>query len=142
MNMPDHIRIALLGLLACFGFGCSTTGSGRLPAASIVPTSKRVVLRPNTETRAAELMPEVTAALHRAGFVVVSDGPAPYEVSVEFAGGGWDLTCSIVMYQNGVPVVSGKGVNPGWGVWLARDRAYRGVFEGALKQFEERLGTR
>lgn len=122
--------------------GCSATGSGGLNASSVNSNQKRVVLRPNTDARAAEHMPEVTAALRRNGFVVVSEGTAPYEVRVSFVGGGWDLTCSIIMYEKGVPIVSGKGTNPGFGVWMARDGAYRGVFQRALSQFEERLGGR
>jgi hypothetical protein len=136
------MMLVVICLVACLSMGCSTSGSGQLNASAIPSSDKIVVFRPNTEPGAVEYMPEVTESLRRTGFVVVSEGTAPYEVSVIFAGGGWGLTCAIVMYHRGVPIVSGKGVNPGWGVWLARDSAYRGVFEGALKQFEERLGTR
>jgi len=98
-----------------------------------------VLLRPNADERAAEFMPEVTSALKAEGFSVTASGPATYEVGVTFAGGGFDLSCSIVLYERGVPVVSGKGNNPGWGVWLARDGAYQGVFEAALEEFSKRI---
>jgi len=132
-------RLIFQIVLSCLAVGCSTSGSGRISSSAISQTDRRVVMNSNTEERIAELMPELTATLRNAGFDVVSSGPASYRVSVTFAGGGFDLTCSIVMYKDGVPVVSGKGVNPGLGVWLARDSAYKGVFEGALKQFEARL---
>jgi hypothetical protein len=45
------------------------------------------------------------------------------------------------MSENGVPIVSAKGVNPGVGVWLARDSAYRGVFDAALREFKKRIGS-
>ena len=84
-------------------------------------------------------MPEVVTALRQSGYVVTPDSSAPYRVIVSFAGGGFDLSCAIMMTERGIPVASGKGVNPGWGVWLARDNAYQGVFRGALKEFTERI---
>lgn len=84
-------------------------------------------------------MPALTSELRAAGFTVTSNSTAPYEVAMTMAGGGFDLSCSIVMYHHGVPIVSGKGVNPGWGVWLARNGAYSGVFYSALREFKKRI---
>ncbi|MGI8604089.1 MAG: hypothetical protein ACR2OZ_14010 [Verrucomicrobiales bacterium] len=84
-------------------------------------------------------MPEVASALRRAGFGVTAEPSAPYHVKVVFAGGGFDLSCTIVMFERGVAIASGKGVNPGFGVWLARDKAYYGVFQDALSQFSRRI---
>ena len=101
--------------------------------------SKTVYIIPNNEERAVEYMPELSATLRQAGFVLSPNPSAPYKVSVTFAGGGFDLSCSIVLTDRGMPLASGKGVNPGWGVWMARDRAYSGVFRGALKEFRQRI---
>ncbi len=137
--MFSAIRLLALILLTFSLASCSSTGSGGLDSTGGTHTSKVVYLRPNYTERAVEYMPELTSTLRAAGYTVTSMNGAPYEVSVTFAGGGFDLTCSIVMYERGVPVVSGKGVNPGWGVWLARNKAYRGVFQGALRQFTKRI---
>ena len=133
---PFLLLFCLLTLMAC-----SSTGAGRLssPIPFSPATPKIVSLRPSHEERAVELMPGLTDALKRAGFAVTAGGGAPYEVGVTFAGGGFDLSCSIVLYEKGVPVVSGKGVNPGWGVWIARSSAYRGVFAAALREVSQRL---
>ncbi len=139
--MKTNGFVVLSILLLCVMVSCTSAGSGRLSSSSISASSKRVHLVPNTEERATEYMPDVTAALRKAGFTVVSDRSAPYEVAVTFAGGGFDLTCSIVMNERGVPVVSGKGVNNGFGTWMVRDQAYRGVFEAALKEFSGRIGA-
>ena len=88
-----------------------------------------------------EYMPEVATVLRQSGFVVSPDTVAPYRVIVSFAGGGFDLSCTIMMSERGMPVASGKGVNPGLGVWLARDSAYQGVFRGALREFSRRIRT-
>ena len=136
MRSIHVLSVLLLSLLLG---ACSSTGSGRLSSASGAAHSKTVYLRPSADERAAEFLPEVTAELRAAGFAVTSNPEAPYQVAVTFGGGGFDLRCSIIMYEHGVPVVSGKGVNPGWGVWLARNAAYEGVFSGALRQFSARV---
>ena len=138
-HMKTIFGLAIIVLVSCLLISCSSTGVGELDSSQIPHSAKTVFLRPNTDERAAEYMPEVTAKLRAAGFSVTSTNSAPYDVAVVWAGGGFDLTCSIVMYEHGVPIVSGKGVNPGWGVWLARDKAYRGVFKMALKQFSKRI---
>ena len=135
-SIACSLFVLLLGILFT---SCSSTGSGRLASSAIAQSSKSVFLRPNSNERATEFMPELTSELRAAGFTVTSSNAAPYEVAMTLAGGGFDLTCSIVMYERGVPVVSGKGVNPGWGVWLARNSAYRGVFSSALRQFSQRI---
>lgn len=119
--------------------GCSSQGYGGLSGGHSQVSSKSVYIVPNNEERAMEYMPEVAAVLRQSGFVVSPDPAAPYRVVVSFAGGGFDLSCSILMSENGVPVASGKGVNPGIGVWLARDTAYHGVFRSALKEFSRRI---
>jgi hypothetical protein len=86
------------------------------------------------------MLPSVTEALRQNGYTVSGDkAQSNYQVSVTTAGGAFDLSCTICLYEKDVPIISAKGVNPGWGVWLNRGGAYRGVFKGALKQFKRRL---
>lgn len=121
---------------------CSSQGFGSLAAGQSQLSHKVVYVVPNLEPRAMEYMPEVASVLRESGFTVSPDPLAPFKVQVTFAGGGFDLSCTILMSEKGVPVASGKGVNPGWGVWLARDKAYQGVFSGALKEFSRRITAR
>ena len=134
---PLFLFLILMGSFFCAG--CTSQGFGDMAGAHAVGVSRTVYIVPNTEERAVEYMPELAAALRQRGFTVSPNPSAPYRVSVTFAGGGFDLSCSIVMTDRGMPLASGKGVNPSWGVWMARDRAYSGVFRGALREFSKRI---
>jgi len=139
LNRTPKILLILSLLPLLFLQGCTSSGSGGLTGGMARP-DRVVYVKPSSDSRAQGFMPELVSTLRQAGFKVVNDPEAPYVAELRFSGGGWDLTASIVMFENGVPVVSGKGHNPGIGVWLARGAAYNGVFRGALDQFAERIG--
>jgi hypothetical protein len=135
MNTPPRFFfIAIIGALIS---SCASSGTGRL---SSTP-AKTVFIRPGTSDRVAEYVPELASQLRSAGFSVVSTPSATYEVALNLNSGGTDLSCSIVMYERGVPVVSGRASNIGFGTWLARGAAYQQVFSAALRQFSKRIGA-
>jgi hypothetical protein len=135
--MPT-LRLALLTLLVCLFAACSSSGGGRLNTSSAA-TPKVVSARVSENERGNEYMPEVLDVLRSAGFTVVAKQKTPYEVAVQFPGVSVDMNCSIVLYERGAPVVTGRSVNLGFGTWLVRGAAYRQIFSAALRQFEKRL---
>src|SRR5262245_31645678 len=133
--MNSMISRALVLSTSCLLAACVSSGSGTLAHS----TAKKVVyLRPSASERAPTYQPRITGALEAAGFKVVTTPGAPYAVSLEMSG-GFGISCSIVLYREGVPVVSGRGVNTGFGTAIARDVAYDHVFSMAIRQFEQRL---
>lgn len=85
-----------------------------------------------------EYLPELTRVLRKHGFNPVGRGEAPYSLSL-YVGGGASMTSRIMLFREGVPVVTAKANNPGFGTWLARGSARSLLFRDSLEQFDELL---
>lgn len=136
--MKKTISILALCLVGIF-VGCSSTSTGRLPNTTIsIGTPIAIQGKLNDQERL--YLPDLVRVLENRGFRVTNDSGAEYTVQMTFnSSSSFNVYCNIVLSKNGVPIISANGTNPGWGVWLARGSAYRGVFESALNEFERKL---
>lgn len=118
--------------------GCATSSSYQASAQQ--RSSRGTVLMPSG-TKAEgyeEYIPELATALRRHGFTPVSSGESRYTVSL-YIGGGFGVKSQIVLYDHGVPVITAKASNPGFGAWLIRGVVLRSLFNSSLERFEQEL---
>lgn len=126
--------LALIALASLCGCATSVSESGTHTA----KLAGAEVLLPKDYDGDGQRLTDLVRVLKKHGGTPTATGSPRYTTALSIEG-AVSRTCTITLYDAGVPVVSAKSTNPGFGTWLARGMADENIFNSSIEKFDAAL---
>ena len=123
---------SLIGIVSCSSTGYVTKSN------LVVP--KTIKSPDNIPPAIVPYVPKFVDLLQEEGFSVgKTDDPRALNLVFEYNPNPFNLTVSVGLWRQGIPVLSASATNSGWGTVIAHGSAVNSLAESAAEEFEKKL---